>query len=97
MISMDTLLPWRHDQITTCMLYIVGARYHSVSDSAHLISYDGASKQWDHVAEFIPGGTSANGGFDGGDVKSSCRDWVAISAPFERYREYGQSIVVLVA
>lgn len=72
---------------------IVGAIHHSRSGSAYLISYDGTSKQWEHVAEFVPGGSSANGGFDGADVNSSydqfgyavaiSRDWVAISAPFD--------------
>ncbi|KAL7536669.1 hypothetical protein ACHAXR_007323 [Thalassiosira sp. AJA248-18] len=71
---------------------IVGARFHAISGSAYLISYDGGTNQWEHVAEFVPGGASANGGFDG-DVSSSydqfgydvtiSDDWVAISAPFD--------------
>lgn len=72
---------------------IVGARNHDKTGSAHLIKYDRASKQWNHIVEIIPGGASANGGFDGSDVNSSydqfgyavaiSRDWVAISAPFD--------------
>mmetsp|Transcript_19780 Transcript_19780/g.41446 ORF Transcript_19780/g.41446 Transcript_19780/m.41446 type:complete len:989 (+) Transcript_19780:2-2968(+) len=70
---------------------IVGASFHSRSGSAYLLSYDGTSRMWSHVAEFVPGGASANGGFDGSQLQSSydefgfdvaiTNDWVAISAP----------------
>jgi len=71
----------------------VGASFHSISGSAYLVSYDRTSRQWSHVAEFVPGGASANGGFDGTSQQSSydqfgfdvaiTNDWVAISAPFD--------------
>ena len=41
---------------------IVGAKYHSTSGSAYLLSYEKTTNQWEHVAEFIPGGASANRG-----------------------------------
>ena len=72
---------------------IVGARRHSITGSAYLISYDKGTSQFSHVAEFIPGGASANGGFQTDNVASSydqfgyavkiSDSWVAISAPFD--------------
>lgn len=72
---------------------IVGARFHDRSGTAYLIHHYPSSRQWEHVAQFIPGGASANGGFDGADVSSSydqfgyavtiSNDWVAISAPLD--------------
>ncbi len=72
---------------------IIGARNHERSGSAYLISYDTPSMTWEHVAEFIPGGASANGGFEGSDEDSSydqfgfavdiSQDWVAIAAPLD--------------
>lgn len=75
------------------MYAIVGARHHSNSGSAYLLKYDKGTNQWEHVAAFVPGGASANGGFDGADISSSydqfgyavaiSNDWIAISAPFD--------------
>ena len=54
------------------------------------MSYDRTSNEWQHVAEFVPGGASANGGFSP-DSSSSydqfgfavaiSEDWVAIASP----------------
>ena len=65
-------------------------RYHEVAGSAYLLTYDRTSNEWKHVAEFVPGGASANGSF-GPDTSSSydqfgfavaiSEDWVAIASP----------------
>jgi len=72
------------------VLAVVGSRYHDVAGSAYLLSYDRTSNEWKHVAEFVPGGASANGGFNP-DSSSSydqfgfavaiSEDWVAIASP----------------
>ena len=72
---------------------MVGAKFHSTSGSAYLLSYDATTRRWDHAAEFVPGGASANGAFDGTSQGSSydqfgfdvavSRDWVAVSAPLD--------------
>ena len=72
---------------------IVGAKYHSTSVSAYLLSYEKTTNQWEHGAEFIPGGASANGRFDGTSISASydqfgwdatiSEEWVAISAPYD--------------
>lgn len=70
---------------------IVGARNHDKSGSAYLISYDRITSSWEHVVEFLPGGASANGGFDGdedssydqfGSAVAISPEWVVVAAPF---------------
>ncbi|KAL9184977.1 hypothetical protein ACHAXT_002754 [Thalassiosira profunda] len=72
---------------------VVGSPRHDTSGSAYLISYDQATTQWKHVVEIVPGGASANGGFEGEEVNRSydqfgyavalSSEWIAVSAPFD--------------
>lgn len=72
---------------------IVGARNHERHGSAYLLSYNRPTSSWEHVAEFIPGGASANGGFEGEEVYSSydqfgaavaiSPEWVVVAAPYD--------------
>ena len=70
---------------------VVGAINHDKSGSAYLMSYDKSIRKWNHVASFIPGGASANGGFSLEDASydqfghavAISNDWVAISAPLD--------------
>ncbi|KAL7551040.1 hypothetical protein ACHAWF_014248 [Thalassiosira exigua] len=72
---------------------LIGARHNSVSGSAYLLLRDPDAERWRHTAQFIPGGASMNGSFEGENVAASydqfghavaiSEGWAAIAAPFD--------------
>lgn len=66
---------------------VVGARYHSQSGVAYLLSYDKETNQWEHVAELRPstnGNNADSSSYDQfGFAVAISSKWIAIGAPLD--------------